>query len=96
MTITREKMDDLALLYQFKLSDEEKDLLEKDFELLEDDLRLLEEIDTDGVEPMVYPFENETSYLRDDEEIETLDLDEVLENAPTRKNSYFVVPKVVD
>lgn len=96
MTITREKMDDLALLYQFKLYDEEKDLLEKDFELLEDDLRLLAEIDTDGIEPMVYPFEDETSYLRDDEEIETLDLDEVLENAPTRKNSYFVVPKVVD
>lgn len=96
MTITREKMDDLALLYQFKLYDEEKDLLEKDFELLEDDLRLLAEIDTDGIEPMVYPFEDETSYLRDDEEIETLNLDEVLENAPTRKNSYFVVPKVVD
>lgn len=96
MTITREKMDQLVLLYQFKLSDEEKDLLEKDFELLEDDLRLLEEIDTDGVEPMIYPFEDETSYLRDDEEIKTLDLDEVLENAPTRKNSYFVVPKVVD
>ncbi len=96
MTITREKMDDLALLYQFKLSDEEKDLLEKDFELLEDDLRLLEEIDTDGIEPMVYPFEDETSYLRDDDQIESLDLDEVLANAPTRKNSYFVVPKVVD
>lgn len=96
MTISREKMDDLASLYQFSLSEEEKDLLERDFEDLEEDLRLLEAIDTEGVEPMVYPFEDETSYLREDDQIEVLSLEDVLENAPERKNSYFVVPKVVE
>ncbi|MDO5028691.1 MAG: Asp-tRNA(Asn)/Glu-tRNA(Gln) amidotransferase subunit GatC [Bacillota bacterium] len=96
MTITREKMDDLAGLYQFELTDEEKDLLLKDFADLEEDLALFEAIDTEGVEPMVYPFEDETSYLREDDQIQVLALDQVLENAPERKDSYFVVPKVVE
>lgn len=89
-------MDELARLYQFRLSEEEKDLLEEDFKALDNGLELLGKINTDGVEPMVYPFENETTYMREDDEIDVLDLEDVLKNAPKLKNSYFSVSKVVE
>ena len=96
MKISREKMDELAGFYQFKLSEEDKDELELDFIQLTDGLEALAKIDTEGVEPMVYPFENETIYMREDDLIEQLTVEEVLKNAPKTKHTYFSVSKVVE
>lgn len=96
MKISREKSAELSRLYQFELSEEELKELDLDCEQLTEGMKLLSQIDTENVEPMIYPFETETTYLRDGEEIEQLSLEEVLENSPVTKNDYFVVSKVVE
>ena len=79
----------------FKLSDDEIDSIDKDFEVLNAQLDLLNHIDTEGVEEMIYPFEVKTSYLREDIGDHVISQEEALKNAPKVKEGHIVVPKVV-
>jgi aspartyl-tRNA(Asn)/glutamyl-tRNA(Gln) amidotransferase subunit C len=79
----------------FKLSDEEAQLIVDEFELLDKQLSILNEIDTEGVEEMIYPFDVETSFLREDEVSHVLDKELALSNATKVKEGHIVVPKVV-
>ena len=72
----------LANDLKFDLSDEEINELKKDFIEVEKQVELFEKIDTTGVEPMVYPFEEATTFLREDiEEI----IDKVVEEYMVEK-----------
>lgn len=85
----------LASDLKFSLSDEEVEALKKDFEAVEKQVELFETIDTEGVEPMVYPFETPTTFLREDVEDEVLSQEEALQNAPEVRMGHVHVPKVV-
>ena len=65
----------------FDLSEQEIDELQEEFKVLVSQMELLEKIDTDGVEPMIYPFEAETSYIREDEVAHVLTAEAALRNA---------------
>lgn len=80
----------------FKLTDKEIENILIEFEAFNDQVMGFQAIDTTGVEPMVYPFDNPTSFLREDEDVSELSLESVLVNAPEKVDNYFVVPKVVD
>ena len=85
----------LALQLRFELSDDEAKAIADEFGVLIAQMDLLNQIDTNGVEPMVYPFEEETSFLREDEVAKVLSQEEALSNAPKAKNGFFVTKKVV-
>lgn len=85
----------LAHQLMFDLSDEEADAIVKEFDTLNSQLHLLDEVDTNGVEPMIYPFEDETSYLRDDEVSNVISQDEALANVTKKLEGHFILPKVV-
>jgi aspartyl-tRNA(Asn)/glutamyl-tRNA(Gln) amidotransferase subunit C len=85
----------LALQLRFELSDAEAKDIANEFGVLIDQLQLLETIDTDSVEPMVYPFDEPTSFLREDEPNQVLSPQEALKNAPAQLNGFFVTKKVV-
>lgn len=80
---------------KFELSDEEIEELKKDFIAVEKQVELFEAIDTDGVEPMVYPFETPTVFLREDIECDTLDQSDALANTAEVRMGHVHVPKVV-
>lgn len=85
----------LAKQLMFELTDEEAEAIQSEFEVLQKQLQLLEDIDTEGVEEMVYPFETPTSYLREDEVENVLSVEDALKNAKRVKTDYIVLPKVV-
>lgn len=85
----------LANDLKFDLSDEEIEELKKDFVEVEKQVELFETIDTEGVEPMVYPFEAPTTFLREDVVADVLDQKDALENAPDVRMGHVHVPKVV-
>lgn len=86
---------DLASELRFALSDEEAQAIKDEFDILINQIDLLSQIDTEGVEPMVYPFDEETHFLREDVADQVLPINEVLKNAPKTKNGFFVTQKVV-
>lgn len=85
----------LALDLKFDLSDAEVEEIQAEFEELEKKIKLLDEINTEGVEEMVYPFEIETTYLREDEVTNVLSQEDALKNVSKVKQGHVVVPKVV-
>ena len=85
----------LANDLKFDLSDDEINELKKDFIEVEKQVELFEKIDTMGVEPMVYPFEEATTFLREDIEEDVLSQEDALKNVKDVRMGHVHVPKVV-
>ena len=85
----------LANDLKFDLSDEEIEELKKDFVAVEKQVSLFEKVDTEGVEPMVYPFETPTVFLREDVVSDVLTQEEALKNVKDARMGHVHVPKVV-
>lgn len=93
--VNKEKIHELALDIMFDVSEEEAEDIEKDFVTLEKMLSFFDSIDTEGVEEMVYPFEEPTDFLRVDEVSNNISQKEALANVAQVKQGHVVVPKVV-
>lgn len=85
----------LASDLRFELNDKEIEGIKKRFKRLENQLLQFEKVDTENVEPMVYPFETPTTFLREDEVEEVLSQEEVLANVKDARMGHVHVPKVV-
>lgn len=85
----------LANQLMFDLSDEEAENIKTEFDTLIQQLDLLDDIDTEHVEPMIYPFETPTSFLREDVVDNVISRDLALQNAKKVKDGMIVVPKVL-
>ena len=92
---SKEYFKRLANQIMFDLSDDEIVQLQEDFKTLTQQMELLDKIDTEGVETMVYPFEAETTFLREDVVTNQISQEEALLNAPKTADGQIVVPKVV-
>ena len=91
----REYFQKLANQLMFNISDEEADELVNEFGTLEKQFAIMEEIDTDGVEEMIYPFEEPTTYIRHDEPVHVISQDDAMRNVTKKLEGHFVLPKVV-
>ena len=85
----------LAEDLMFHLSEKEIEQLKTDFQAVEAQVEAFDSIDTEGVEPMVYPFEEPTVFIREDEIIEPLSQKEALANASETSMGHFHVPTVI-
>lgn len=91
----KEYFQKLANQLMFNLSDQEADELVNEFGTLEKQFAIMEEIDTDGVEEMIYPFEEPTTYIRHDEPDHVISQDDAMRNVTKKLEGHFVLPKVV-
>lgn len=92
-------VDDLVIsklerLAKLKLSGDEKKTISKDLGNILKMVDKLSELDTEGVEPLVY-MHNEVNVLRKDVPANMLDRESALANAPKRVGNYFAVPKII-
>lgn len=85
----------LANQLMFDLSEEEIKELQGEFKILQEQIALLDQINTEGVEEMVYPFEAETTFLREDEVDHVITREEALSNVTSVMAGHVHVPKVV-
>ncbi len=91
----KEEIKLLANKLMFDVSDKEALDIASDFDTLEKMLSFFDEIDTSDVEEMIYPFENETNYFREDEVTNVLSQKDTLANAPKQISGHVVVPRVL-
>ena len=82
----------VGILAKLELSEEEKEAAKKDMGKMLDYIDQLNELDTSGVEPMAHilPMRN---VFREDAVTNGDGREDVLSNAPERKEDMFVVPK---
>lgn len=95
MKITEQKVDDLAKLSRLKFDENEKKSIQNELEKILEMCEKLQEVNTDGVEPLIYLTDSHT-VLRSDEVIQEITKMEALKNAPKTDGDFFRVPKVID
>jgi aspartyl-tRNA(Asn)/glutamyl-tRNA(Gln) amidotransferase subunit C len=95
MTIDQETVDKIAHLARLELSGDEKQEMIKDMSKILDFMAKLNEIDTSGIEPLIY-MTDEVNVLREDVVKQQITHQEALQNAPKHDDDYFLVAKVID
>ena len=93
--ITNEYVKELAKQLMFEMSDQEAQDVKGEFEVLLKQLDLLESIDTTGVEEMIYPFEQPTSFMREDVVENQISQKDALLNEKRVRKDYIILPRVV-
>ena len=95
MTIDKETVEKVAHLARLELAEDEKETLIEDMSKILGFMAKLNEIDTAGIEPLVY-MTNEINVLRDDVIKQEITHQEALQNAPKHDENYFLVAKVIE
>lgn len=93
--ITDETIEYVGILAKLELSEEEKEQAKKDMANMLDYIDMLNELDTTGVEPMshVFPVNN---VFREDVVVNGNDRENMLSNAPDKKDGCYKVPRTFD
>lgn len=95
MKITRNGIEYIAGLARLALRDEELEALTSEMDNILAYVEKLNELDTGDILPTAYavPVENR---FREDRVQPSLDIEKVLQNAPSSENGYFRVPKIIE
>ena len=94
MSVTIKEVERIAHLARIILEEDEKKELTGQMNEILAYIDKLNELDTDDVEPMSHPLDLKNVY-RDDEEKDSLPQSKALENAPSKTDKFFKVPKVI-
>lgn len=94
MKIDDKLVEKLAKLSKLEIAGSEKEALKSNFGKIIDLVEKLQELDTKGVEPLIYLTENK-NILRKDVVENMLEKAEALKNAPDKDSDYFKVPIVL-
>ena len=95
MTVDEKLISKLEKLAKLKLSAEEKSKLRTELESILDMIEKLNEVDTEGVDPLIYVLQ-EHNVWRADEVKGEIERKDTFKNAPDSDGEYFKVPKVID
>jgi aspartyl-tRNA(Asn)/glutamyl-tRNA(Gln) amidotransferase subunit C len=95
MEVTNELIDRLAHLSRLEFDKASHDAMKSDFEKMLHFVEKLDEINTDGVAPLVY-MNTETNVLRKDEVKMEVSQAEALKNAPSKDTDYIKVATVLN
>lgn len=94
MKVNDELIDKLANLARLTFEPTEKADIKKDLQKMISFIEKLNELDTTGVEPLLF-MTDEVNVLREDEVKGSITRQEGLMNAPLKDDQFFKVPKVI-
>ena len=94
MSVTNKEVDRLAELAKLEFSEAEKETIVEDLNKILDFVGQLNELDTTGLEPLLF-MTDEVNALRSDEPRVEITQKEALKNAPQKDSDYFKIPKVL-
>lgn len=95
MKITDEKIEQLAHLARLEFDAEARAKVKADLENILVLCQKLDEVDTEGIEPLIYMTDT-VNNVREDIVSHEFSRAEVMKNAPRRDSDYFRVPKVIE
>ena len=95
MKINKEVIAKLSSLSKLKFNKEETELISEDLSKMVNFINQLNELETDGIEPLIHMNE-EINNWREDKVGEVLSQEKALTNSPVQDSTYFKIPKVLD
>jgi aspartyl-tRNA(Asn)/glutamyl-tRNA(Gln) amidotransferase subunit C len=95
MEVNEALIDHIAHLSRLSFPGPQKEAIRQDLQRMIAFVDKLSELDTTGVEPLIFMSE-EVNRLRNDEVAQSVSHEEALRNAPKKDSDYFRIPKVLD
>lgn len=95
MSVDVKTVERIAELSRLEFNEAEKQEMVKDMNKMLDFVNQLNEVDTTGVEPLIYMLEEETP-IREDVVKSRITQKDALQNAPDKDSDFIKVPKVLD
>ena len=96
MKFTSEMVDDLANKLLIGLSEEENDLVLREFELIDESMQAIANMKgIDAIEPMTHALDDTEIMLREDIPEESVPIEDLLANCDNYEDREIVVPRVV-
>jgi aspartyl-tRNA(Asn)/glutamyl-tRNA(Gln) amidotransferase subunit C len=95
MGVDSKTVDRIAELARLEFKEEEKKSITNDLNQILDFVDKLNEVDTEGVEPLIYVLNEETN-MREDVVKSEYGQEDALRNAPDKDSDFIKVPKVLD
>jgi aspartyl-tRNA(Asn)/glutamyl-tRNA(Gln) amidotransferase subunit C len=95
MKVNEQLIGHLAHLSRLQFDSAAEQEMIKDLNRILGFVEKLDEVDTTGVEPLIY-MTDDTNNLREDQIIQSITQDEALKNAPRKDSDYFRVPRFID
>lgn len=95
MKIDQKKVQELAHLCKLEFEGENVEKMRLDLEKIVAMCEKLNDLNTDGIEPLIYMTEN-VNLFREDEVKQTITHEEALKNAPSKDSDFFRVPKFIE
>ena len=94
MEVNNKLIEDLSRLAKLKFDEKSAEKMKADLDKIIGFVDKLSEIDTEGIEPLIYLSE-EVNVLRTDEIANEVSQENALKNAPQKDSDYFKVPTVL-
>ena len=95
MEVNEALLDHLAHLSKLSFEGSETEAIRQDLQRMITFVDKLSELDTTGVEPLIF-MSNEVNRLRNDDVEQSVSHEDALRNAPKKDSDYFRIPKVLD
>jgi len=95
MIVDNNTINRLANLAKLQFNEVEMKSITNELEKIVLMCEQLKNVDTDGVEPLIY-MTNAHNVLRDDVVSQEINHEDALKNAPKRDSDFFRVPKVIE
>ncbi len=95
MNIDLNTVERVAALAKLDFSDDEKIRIQQDLNKIVAYFDKLNEIDTEGIEPLVFMTE-EINVFRKDIPFQEISKEDALKNAPQKNSDYYKVPKFLE
>lgn len=93
---TKDLVDSYANKLLIGLTDEENEMVLREFDLIDENLNLVNQIEgIENIEPMTHTLDDFVYVLREDKNLSSPNIDELLSNADVKNSREIIVPKVV-
>lgn len=94
MSVSKDDVKKIAELARLEFTENEIEELNVDLNKILGYVEKLNELDTENVEPLSHPIEN-NNVFREDKVQESISREKALKNAPDSSSEHFKVPKVI-
>jgi aspartyl-tRNA(Asn)/glutamyl-tRNA(Gln) amidotransferase subunit C len=94
MKISKQEVDNVAKLARLNLTEAEKEIYTQQLTDILTYVEKISEINISNIKPTFHPIPMKNIF-REDKNIYSLSVGEVLANAPEKKDGYFVVPCIL-
>ena len=92
---TEDEVKHVALLARLQLDEQQVSIFQKQLSRILEYIVQLNEVDTKDTLPTSHALSSMKNVFREDELKESLPLEDVLKNAPSKHGNFFEVPKII-